>query len=92
MRAAFLATAVLLAAAVHAQSPQGKAVETGRTQPAACQAAGLKAASMAQANEVALQRSDGRSPKVSFAPCECQEKTGGRGGSHWTCTRRWTLR
>ena len=91
MRAAFLASAVLLAAAVHAQSPQGKAVETGKTQPAACHAAGVKAASMAQGLEIASQRSDGRSPSVSFAPCECQEKTESRGGTSWTCARRWTL-
>jgi hypothetical protein len=91
MRAAFLASAALLAAAVHAQSPQGAAVETGKTQPAACHAAGLKAASMAQGLEIALQRSDGRSPPVYLAPCECQEKAQARGGSSWTCTRRWTL-
>lgn len=91
MRAAFVAAAALLAAAVHAQSPQGTAVETGKTRPAACHAAGLKAASMAQGLEIALQRSDGRSPSVSFAACDCQEKIQARGGSIWTCTRRWTL-
>ena len=91
MRAVFLASAALLAAAVHAQAPQGKATETGKTQPAACHAAGVRAASMAQANEIALQRSDGRAPSVSFAPCECQEREHPRLGTTWTCTRRWTL-
>ena len=91
MKIALLASAALLAAAVHAQSPQGQAVETGRTQRAACHAAGVRAASMAQGLEIATQRSDGRSPSVSFAPCECQEKVQASGGSSWTCTRRWTL-
>ena len=91
MRAAFLALAALLAASAHAQSPQGTAVETGKTQPAACRAAGQKAASMAQGLELAFQRSDGRSPPVSLAPCECREKAETRGGTSWTCSRRWTL-
>ena len=91
MRAVFLAAGALLAAAVHAQSPQGQAVETGKTQPAACHAAGVRAASMAQGLEIASQRSDGRSPSVSLAPCECQETVQTGGGSRWSCTRRWTL-
>ena len=91
MRAVFLAFAVLLAAPAHAQSPQGTAVETGRTQPAACHAAGQRAASMAQGLEIALQRSEGRSPPVRLAPCECQERPDPRAGSLWTCSRRWTL-
>ena len=91
MRSIILAAAALLAAAVHAQAPQGKATETGKTQPAACQAAGVSAASMAQGNEIALKRSDGRSPSVSFSPCECVEKSHPRLGTTWTCTRRWSL-
>jgi len=91
MRAVFVASAALLAAAVHAQSSQGQAVETGKTQRAACHAAGVQAASRAQGLEIAQQRSDGRSPNVSLAPCECQEKVQPTGVSSWTCTRRWTL-
>jgi hypothetical protein len=93
----YLATAALfLAATVHAQSPNGNAVERGKTQSAACQAAGLRAASIAQGAgmarglEIAQQRSAGRSPKVSLSPCVCQEKVEATNRS-WTCSRKWTL-
>lgn len=87
-----LAAALFLAAGLsNAQEVHGSATETGKTEPAACQAAGMKASSIAQANQASLLQTEGKERDVLLTKCVCKEdiKAPGR---LWTCTRQWTLR
>lgn len=87
-----LAAALLLTAALgNAQVVHGSATGTDKTETAACQAAGMKASSIAQANQIALQQAGARERDAVLTKCVCKEdrKAPGR---LWSCTRQWTLR
>ena len=87
-----LAAALLLTAALgNAQEVHGSATATDKTVPAACQAAGMKASSIAQANRIPMLQAGAMERGVLLTKCVCKEDRKAQ-GRLWSCTRQWTLR